>query len=191
MVETPELDINLYALFGYYYDFALDIDSSYRKTIRYEAGGRHKYRDFRRPRNQEEWLKEFYLDIKYKDFQIRLGKQFARWGDTAESRVADLINPLDLKYMVSFPDWEDYKIGLWMARFYYTPANIWQDLSFEVIVIPFDFEEKKYPVAGSGMFFGGPVMDGALMQRMFDKRRRDAPDDGFNMSKSTCPALRR
>ena len=134
MVETPELDINLYGLFGYYYDFALDVDASQRRAIAYEAG-RGKYRDFQRPRNDEEWLKEFYTDIKFKDFQIRLGKQFVRWGDTAESRVADIINPLDMKYMVAFPDWEDYKIGLWMARLYYTPANMWQDMAFEVIVI--------------------------------------------------------
>lgn len=177
MLRTSELDIRFYALAKYYYDEGLDLDSNQRHAIRKE-GGRDKYRDFRRPRDSEEWLTEFYLDVKYKTFQVRIGKQLVNWGETAESRVADLINPLDTKYMVAFPDWEDFKIGLWMVRLYYTPKDFWQDLAFELIVIPFDFEEQRVPPAGSGLFFGSPVMPNRSLQKIFDKQRRDVPGDG-------------
>ena len=177
ITSTADLNIQFYTLLNYYYDQGLDLDSNQRHAIRKEAG-KSSYRDFRRPRNSEEWLTECYLDINYKDFQIRLGKQLVSWGETAESRVADLINPLDLKYMIAFPEWESYKIGLWMARLYYTPQNFWQDLAFELLIIPFDFEETRLPPAGSGLFFGGPAMPNYLMQKIFDAQRRDAPNDG-------------
>ena len=177
MVKTSELDMRFYLLANYYYDEGLDLDSNQRHAIRREAG-KDKYRDFRRPRNSEEWLTEFYLDLKYKDFQARIGKQLVSWGETAESRVADVINPLDTKYMVAFPDWEDFKIGLWMMRLYYTPKDFWQDLSFELLIIPFDFEEQRMPPAGSGLFFGGPIMPNRSLQKIFDKQRRDVPKDG-------------
>lgn len=175
--RTTDSSLRLFTLANYYYDEGLDLDSSQRHAVRYEAG-KDKYRDYRRPRNSEEWLSEFYLDFKYKTFQARIGKQLVSWGETAESRVADLINPLDMKYFISFPDWEDFKIGLWMARLYYTPINIWQDLSFELLVIPFDFEETRLPPAGTGFFFGVPQMPGGALQKIFDKQRRDAPNDG-------------
>ncbi len=178
MVKTSDLDMQFYMLAKYYYDEGLDLDSNQRHAIRKE-GGKDKYRDFRRPRDLEEWLTEFYLDLKYKTFQARIGKQLVSWGETAESRVADLINPLDTKYLVAFPDWEDFKIGLWMIRLYYTPENFWQDLAFELLIIPFDFEEQRMPPAGSGLFFGSPVMEDRLFQRILDKQRRDAPDDGI------------
>ena len=177
-IQKPDLNVRFYVLGNYYYDSALDIDSPMRHSIRAEAGGRHKYRDFRRPRDSEEWLTEAYVDIRYKDFQIKLGKQLVSWGETAESRVADVINPLDLKYIIAFPDWEDFKLGLWMIRMYYTPQEIWQDLSFELLVIPFDFEEQRMPVAGCGFFNGAPDM-GSVYQKMWDKQRRDAPSDGL------------
>ena len=177
VVNTSDLDMRFYLLANYYYDEGLDLDTDQRHAIRRE-GGKDKYRDFRRPRNSEEWLTEFYLDLKYKDLQARIGKQLVSWGETAESRVADVINPLDTKYMVAFPDWEDFKIGLWMVRLYYTPKNFWQDLSFELLLIPFDFEEQRVPPAGSGLFFGGVIMPNRSLQKIFDKQRRDAPNDG-------------
>jgi hypothetical protein len=178
IVSSSELDIDFYAMGNYFYDFGLDLDSNLRHSTRIEAGGRHKYRDYRRPRDQEEWLKELYFDVKYKDFQIRLGRQLVSWGETDEVQVADIINPLDIKYMLAFPEWEDFKLGLWMARIYWTPENIWQDLAFELIVIPFDFEEMRFPTAG--LPTGGLAGTSNVTQKMFDKMRRDVPSDGLD-----------
>jgi len=173
--RNSNIDISLYGLANYYYDEGLDLDSNQRHAIRNESGKRH-YRDFRSPRHSREWLKELYVDIKYNIFQIRVGKQLVSWGETAESRVADLINPLDMKYLIAFPDWEDFKLGLC----YYTPANAWQDLSLEVLIIPYFFEATRMPTAGSGLFFGSPQLPNYTMQNMFDKQRRDEPEDSFN-----------
>ena len=177
ITEAPNTTLDFYILGNYYWDFALDIDANQRRAIANEAG-RSRYSSFKRPREQEEWLTECYFDWKYKTFQARIGKQLASWGETAESRVADLINPLDTKYVIAFPDWEDYKIGLWMTRLYWTPENMWQDLSFELLIIPFDFEAQRVPPAGSGLFFGTDPMANRLQQRVMDKQRRDAPSDG-------------
>jgi len=178
-VKTPDLKVRLYAMGNYYYDEGLNISSDLRKSIRYEAG-KNKFRHFRRPRNSEEWLKELYVDIQFKNFQVRIGKQLISWGESAEAQVTDVINPLDVKYLVAFPDWEDFKLGLWMVRMFYKPENMWQDLLFELIVIPFDFEERRLPPAGSSFFLGPPPMPYYGMQKMFDKMRSDAPKDGSN-----------
>ena len=177
--ETPDFNLNFYTLANYYYDEVLSIDDDLRKSIRHEAGHRYKYRDVQRPRDSEEWLKEMYTDVDYKDFRIRMGKQLVSWGETAESRVADLINPLDAKYMIAFPDWEDYKLGLWMARMFYSPKGLWQDMSFELLVIPFNFVETRVPVAGHGAFVGQPILGDGKMQKVLDSQRRDTPDESF------------
>ncbi len=178
--EEPNFNINFYTLANYYYDAVLEIDSNVRHSVRHEAGDKYKFRDVRRPRDSEEWLKEMYFDTNYNDFRVRLGKQLVSWGETAESRVADLINPLDLKYIIAFPDWEDYKLGLWMARIFYSPQGLWQDMSFELLVIPFNFVETRVPPAGHGAYVGQPVLPDGVFQKVLDSQRRDAPHEGFD-----------
>lgn len=173
VMDTPDRTLRFYGLANYYYDNVLNLESPMRHSVRNEAGGRHKYRDVERPRDSEEWLKEIYVDYKYKDFRIKLGKQLVSWGETAESQVADLINPLDLKYIIAFPDWEDYKLGLWMARMFYSPKGWWQDMSFELIVIPFHFLEQRLPPAGHGAFVGNPT--NAPFNTVFTRYRKDLP----------------
>jgi hypothetical protein len=177
--DVSDVDVRFYGLASYYYDEGLDLDSSQRRAIAYESG-RDRYRRFRRPRGEDEWLKEAYVDITHDVFQARIGKQLVSWGETAEARVADLINPLDTKYLIAFPDWEDFKLGLWMAKLFFTPPDMWQGLSFEFLIIPYFFEKTRLPPAGSGIFFGTPQMPDRLMRRLLDKQRRDAPDDSMS-----------
>ena len=174
-IRTQELSVKYYLLANYYFDEVLAIDSDLRSAIRNEAG-KNKFKYYRRPRNSDEWLTELYADVIYKNFQVRLGKQIVSWGDVADAQVADVINPLDNKYRLAFPDWEDYKLGLWMVRMFYTPPNWWQDLSFELIVIPFDFEETRFPPAPG--LIGLPVFPNFTAQKMMDAQRSDAPKDG-------------
>jgi hypothetical protein len=176
--NISDMDVLFYGLTSYYYDEGLDLDSNQRRAIGFEAG-RDRYRRYRRPRGEEEWLKEVYVDISHDAFQVRIGKQLVSWGETAEARVADLINPLDTKYLIAFPDWEDFKLGLWMAKLFLTPADMWQEMSFEFLIIPYFFEKTRLPPAGSGPFFGTPQVPDRLMRRLLDKQRRDAPDDSM------------
>ena len=76
--------------------------------------------------------------------------------------MTDVINSLDTTYLIAFPDWEDFKIGLWMARLFYTPENMWQNFAFEAIIISFDFEPQRVPPASSGLFFGSPPFGSPL-----------------------------
>ena len=179
MVTNDSWNIKLYGLTSYFYDEVLDLESPMRHSIRDEAGSRSQYRHAQRPRDSEEWLKEAYVDVGYRDlFTIRLGKQIVSWGETAEEAVADLVNPIDVKYQVAFPDWEDYKLGLWMARIFYTPQNFWQDLAFELIVIPFNFVEQRMPVAGSG-FWVGQTTPNDPVDELLTAWRHDAPSETF------------
>jgi len=175
--HTQDLRLKFYGLVNYYYDNALQMDSDLRSAIRDEAGS-SKFRYYERPRNSDEWLKELYVDLMDSGaFQIRLGKQLVSWGDVADARVADVVNPIDNKYRLAFPDWEDYKLGLWMARVFYTPEGWWQDLSFEAVIIPFDFEENRGPPAPG--LIGLPIFPNQGAQKMLDAQRSDAPEDGL------------
>jgi hypothetical protein len=191
MISCPNYEIKLYGLANYYNDEALAIDDNQRKAIRREAGSSY-FDNFARPGNDKQWLKEVYLDIKTNTFQARLGKQLVSWGETTEARVTDVINPLDTTYLIAFPDWEDFKIGVWMARLFYTPENMWQNLAFEAIIIPFDFEPQRVPPAGSGLFFGPPPFGSPLpatgFQMVLNQQYYDRP--ASSPSKSLEAGLR-
>jgi hypothetical protein len=122
-------------------------------------------------------IKDLFVDVQYKNFQVRLGKQLVTWGETATERVADLINPMDWRYFNNNPVWEEYKMGLWMARVFWTPENMWQDLAFELIVIPFEFIPEKANLEGAHPFY---FFDNDHQQKLVDKRVRDAPNSSFH-----------
>jgi hypothetical protein len=151
---TPKLQA--YGLFQYWHDWAPDADLNLRDSILHETGGSHKLHDYQYCRTDfREMVKELYLDFNWGPWNIRPGLQMVSWGETAETRVADLINPLDTKNLVAFPDWEDYKIGLWMLRVFYNPYHTWQDISYEFILIPY-FEPNILTPAGSAPS-GSPI----------------------------------
>lgn len=172
MVKCPDLDVDFHLLGNYYWDQSLNIDASLKRSVSREAGRSH-LKDVRRPHSSEVFLKELYFDIKRNKLQLRVGRQLVSWGETAEARVADLINPLELKYITAFPQWEDYKIGLWMARIFWTPENMWQDLGFEFLLIPGDFQELRFGL--SGYPSGFPLSANNNNQKVTDKMYRDAP----------------
>ncbi|MEI6125784.1 MAG: DUF1302 family protein [Pseudomonadota bacterium] len=173
ITKQPNYNIGLYGLFNFWSDSATSIDGGLKRAIRREADGSRGLHSFRWANEEQEIIKEFYLDTKIGSwFNVRLGKQLVSWGETAETRVADLINPLDFSNLTAFPDWEDYKVGLWMGRFFITPPDMPQDMTFEFIVIPYIFEEDRYPVGGSGAFIGSaysPYTNGILHKRRHDK----------------------
>ena len=180
VVKNDKWDIKLYGLFNYWYDGGVDVEANLRRAVKYEDGSSSGAKELRRPNCEEEIIREFYLEIWRGDFQARLGKQLVSWGETAESRVADVINPLDLNNIIAFPDWEDFKVGLWMGRFYYTPQNMWQDISFELVFIPPDFQPNRMPSAGSGLYFGTPQMPNGLFGKMLHKMEHDRPANDWS-----------
>jgi hypothetical protein len=188
LIQKPELDIKLYGLFNYWYDSALYADHDLRDAIRLETGGSHQLKEFKRSNEQEEIIKELYVKFTQGAcYEFRLGKQLVSWGETAEARVADIINPLDLANIIAFPDWEDYKVGLWMGRFFFTPPNSWQDIQFEFLFLPPDFQKNRIPPAGSGLFFGtaqglsaGPIYYPNFLGDLLHRQRQDTPANDWN-----------
>ena len=76
-------------------------------------------------------LREFFLDARFADLDLRLGRQIVRWGIAEGARVTDEINPLDFKEFI-LRDVSDRYIPLWMlkADYYY------EDTEWEVLWIP-------------------------------------------------------
>ena len=76
-------------------------------------------------------LREFYCDARFNDLDLRLGRQIVRWGVAEQSRVTDVINPLDFKEFI-LREVSDRYIPLWMlkADYYYG------DTEWEVLWIP-------------------------------------------------------
>ncbi len=124
VAKKENYNLSLYGFFNYWYDSGTSIDGGLKRSIRSEGGGSHGLKAFRQSNEEEEIIKELYSDYSYGSWlNIRLGKQLVSWGEAAETRVADIINPLDFSNLTAFPDWEDYKIGLWMGRFFISPSE--------------------------------------------------------------------
>ena len=178
--STSELDISLYTLVHYMYDFAGSIDDHQKDAIRHEDAGSHALKNFRRLNEEEEILKEFYLDFRGRTWEIRLGKQIVSWGETAFFQVADIINPLDLTNFKVWPDFDDLKVGLWMIRVFYMPPQMWQNISFELIFIPPDFQTTRLPQAGHGFFFGNAPLPDGVFGNLLHHAEHDKPGNDWN-----------
>ena len=76
MISCPNYEIKLYGFANYYNDLALAIDDNQRKAIRREAGSSY-FDNFARPKNDKQWLKEIYFDIKTNTFQARIGNSWS------------------------------------------------------------------------------------------------------------------
>lgn len=180
LYNSSDLDISFYTLLHYWHDNGDNIDHNQRDAIRYEDQGSHALKNYRRSNEIEEIMKEFYLDFRGKSWQARLGRQIVSWGETSFFQVADVINPLDTINLKAFPDFDDLKVGLWMARIFYTPEAMWQDLSFEFIFIPPDFQPTRLPPAGHGLFFGTAVMGDDTFGKILSKQRWDKPPNDWS-----------
>jgi hypothetical protein len=176
LIDKPDWNAFFYFNGNYYYDTAQNIDSDFKRSLEFYAG-KHEARRQKRPQHADEVIKDLFVATSYKNFEIRLGKQLVSWGETATQRVADLINPMDWSYFNNNPVWEEYKTGLWMARIFWTPENMWQDLSFELVVIPFEFIPEKGNLEGAHPFF---FFENDHQYKIVEKRWDDAPDDSLN-----------
>lgn len=70
-------------------------------------------------------LKEFYVDIFFRDLDLRIGKQIIRWGIVEGWRILDEVNPLDFKEHI-LRDVADRYIPLWIVKgdYYLGPLTI-------------------------------------------------------------------
>ncbi len=81
------------------------------------------------------WAREAYLELKYKDTQLRMGRQQIVWGKTDAFRLQDLVNPIDVGSHNVFPSLEDRRIpslSLDLIHSFGTVGPL-QDFSLELV----------------------------------------------------------
>ncbi len=144
--------ISAYSVWKNFYDMAHDIDSGYNKTLRKYSGTRGK-KELRSYDTFRDICRELYVQFDHNLVNLRLGKQIVAWGETDFERMADIVNPVDMRGMLNpaYPDFAEIKRGRWMARLFMTPPNMPADMTFELLVIPDFVPTRLWPV-GYHMF---------------------------------------
>lgn len=87
---------------------------------------------------QPDPIYELYTSIFWRNFDVRVGKQFVNWGVNDFFSPTNNINPLDCRGFID-PEPEDLKIPLWLAKI---DCHL-RDFTIEVVYIPF-FEPAKF-----------------------------------------------
>ena len=143
--EGPDLTIRLFGGVKYWWQQSQYFDQEYRRSIPYRDR-----KDWTHPRSfNDDVLTEAYIDIIKGPWEVRIGKQIVIWGQLNMSRVADVVNPLDIRR--GFPGenpWEDIKQGLWMIRLFYE-SELPGDLLFETIFNPGDYQNMEIVLEGT------------------------------------------
>ncbi len=141
--------------------------------------------DYQKPQDWQDYITEMYFDYMRGPLQVRVGKQIVIWGQNDVGRVADVVNPLDIRW--GFPGvdtWEEVKKGLWMLRAFYT-TNLPGNLMFEIIYNPGDFKAMELSYTGThwgpeyfrdAQFSPGKEM--GMFTWLREKMRKDRP--GFD-----------
>lgn len=81
------------------------------------------------------WAREAYFEVKYKDTQVRLGRQQVVWGKTDAFRLQDLVNPIDYSSHNVYPSLEDRRIpslSIDLVQSFGTVGPL-QDFSLELV----------------------------------------------------------
>lgn len=97
-------------------------------------------------------LREIYADIIFDNWSLRLGRQQVVWGESDGLRLADIINPLDLRWHYFLESFEDLRRPIWLARGTYSIPNL-HDLSLELVYIPWEFLPAKVAPFGGNWAF--------------------------------------
>jgi len=174
--------LRAYAGFKYWWEKAPMFDDQLHKSI-YKT----ERKDYVRARSfDDDVLTEAYIDYNNGPLQIKAGKQIVIWGQLDIQRVADVVNPLDIRKGVPGVDtWEEVKRGIWMIRSIYK-SQLPGDLQFEGIVNPGDYKGIELPYDGT--YYGpehsatypfkpGPAM--GIFSYQSQKWRQDMP--GFSL----------
>ncbi len=185
VTEKDDLTVRLFGGFKYWYEMAPKLDDDLRRSIAHR-----QRKDYIRPRHiDNDMISEAYIDIIKGPWQVRIGKQIVIWGQLDINRVADVVNPLDLRWGVPGVDnWEEIKRGIWMIRTFYQ-SQLPGNLLFEFIFNPGDYRGMYIPYTGThwgpeyfknATFSPGKEM--GLFSWMQEKWYRDHP--GWNLKKN-------
>ena len=105
--------------------------------------------------SEESELREFFVDIKLKDLDIRIGKQMVIWGEADGLPLMDLIHAWDYRRWYLTGDFEDMRRPLRMLRVDYSLP--WKSMIIEAVYIPEDFRRTLLPPTGA--YWAPPPLD--------------------------------
>lgn len=88
-------------------------------------------------------MRELYLDLYFKNFDIRIGKQQVVWGKADGVFITDIVSPLNLTEFL-LPDFDEIRIGVIATKIDYYVGNS----TFEAIWVPV-FTPTERPKPGS------------------------------------------
>ncbi len=88
-------------------------------------------------------LRELYLDLFFKNFDLRIGKQQIVWGKADGVFITDVVSPLNLTEFL-LPDFDEIRIGITAIKFDYYIGNH----TLELIWLP-NFTSVQMPKASS------------------------------------------
>ncbi|MCD4792081.1 MAG: hypothetical protein K8R54_02520 [Bacteroidales bacterium] len=88
-------------------------------------------------------LREAYVDLYFKNFDVRVGKQQVVWGKADGVFITDIVSPLNLSEFL-LPDFDEIRIGVNAVKIDYYLGNN----TIEAIWIP-QFTPSEIPQAGS------------------------------------------
>ncbi len=88
-------------------------------------------------------MREIYLDLYFKKFDLRIGKQQVVWGKADGVFITDIVSPLNLNEFL-LPDFDEIRMGVIGAKINYYLGNN----TLEAILIPV-FEPNELPKPGS------------------------------------------
>ena len=142
--EDQDSTLRIFGGFKAWYEMSMDYDDSLKRGMNSDDR-----KDYQSPQKFDEVVGELYLDYITGPWQVRIGKQIVIWGQLDMSRVADVVNPLDLRLGVPGVDtWEEVKQGLWMIRTFYQ-SQLPGNLLFEFILNPGYYQGMKLSVEGT------------------------------------------
>jgi hypothetical protein len=183
--ECPDSTFRLFSGFKWWWEKAPRFDGALGRYM-----PRRDVKNWMHPRSfEDDMISEMYADYIRGPWEVRVGKQIVIWGQLDMQRVADVVNPLDVRKQAPGIDtWEEVKQGLWMIRTFYM-SQLPGNLLFETIFNPGDYENVKVPFEGAHYgpkikdvhpFDPGPDYGIYYWQR--SKWDRDAP--GWNLKKN-------
>ena len=88
-------------------------------------------------------MRELYLDLYFKNFDIRIGRQQVVWGKADGVFITDIVSPLNLTEFL-LPDFDEIRIGVIATKINYYVGNS----TFEAIWVPV-FTPTERPQPGS------------------------------------------
>jgi hypothetical protein len=142
--ESPEMNITWFNGLKYWYEATTSLDDTAHHFV-----PSSQRRDYQQSTQFEDILTESYLSFTKGPWDIRVGKQIVIWGQLDVNRVADVVNPLDLRRGVPGVDsWEEIKQGLWMIRTVYQ-SSLPGNLIFENIINPGYYQNAQIPYEGT------------------------------------------